>query len=181
MRGSATGARHIASMYEAKRRIESMEEKMEGTLSEVQNRGRYNVLKFRTAQGICAVSAFEGLPELNEGQEYAFTAVRVEKGGRQYLNLCRKAGKYEIAPKAAPKAEVGPASEMKAQQKAQESGKSGYWQMKDARITRMSCVSSAGAVVAAMIADKKVEGCDQAKALALTIAAAFEEWVLEAD
>ena len=153
-----------------------MDEKMEGTLLEVRNKGSYNLLKFRTEQGIITASAFEGLPDLQEGQEYCFSAVRVEKNGKQYWNMRKRGGRVEIAPKLP----FMPASELGAPQKAQESPKNGYWPVKDARITRMSCLSSASAIVSRLASEKGLECSEEAKKLTLGLAAAFEGWVLEA-
>lgn len=153
-----------------------MDEKMEGTLLEVRNKGSYHLLKFRTERGIITASAFEGLPDLQEGQEYCFAVKGVEKDGKQYWNMRKRGGKVEIVPKS----EFRAASELGASQKPQESPKNGSWQVKDTRITRMSCLSSASAIVSRLASEKGLECSEEAKKLTLGLAAAFEGWVLEA-
>ena len=140
---------------------------MEGKLVDVKEKGKIAVLVFRSAEGLLEVSVWNDAKrtQLELGATYAFEiAKNYGKDGKEYTNLAKKGGSYAIQ-------RVGgdfvPGNQVRKEM--------GYSQVKDRRITRLSCTSSAALIVSEM----RMLEPEKAKAAVIDLAKSFEDWVLE--
>jgi len=140
---------------------------MEGKLVDVKEKGKIAVLVFETTDGLFEASVWNDgkRPQLEVGATYAFeTAKNYGKDGKEYVNLAKLNGGYAIR-------KVGgdfvPGNQVRKEM--------GYSQLKDRRITRLSCASSAALIVSEM----RLLEPEKAKLAVIDLATAFETWVLE--
>ena len=143
-------------------------------LVSVADKGAVTILTFVEEGKHLEVSAFAGLPTLQEGSKYRLRTTQNEKNGRTYTNLVKGNGSYLIekiaepprvppAPRDAPRA---PGVKLDA---------------REVRISRLSCTSSACLVVASWVEKGKVESIDNIDQLIVGLAKKLEEHALSGE
>jgi len=148
-------------------------------LVSVADKGAVTILTFMTDDGKqLDVSAFAGLPPLQEGSKYRLRTTQNEKNGRTYTNLVKGNGSYLIEKIAEPPRAAPP-------QPAPRDARAGAAGVKidarEVRISRLSCTSSACLVVASWVEKGKIDSIEGIDSVIVNLARKLEAHALSSE